>query len=53
MKRKQDGLVPIGEVFGDLGGPVKEIREATPQALHHFSQFRSSESTCLGQRNGP
>ena len=39
MKRKQDGLVPIGEVFGDLGGPVKEIREATPQALHHFSRF--------------
>ena len=38
MKRKQDGLVPIGEVFGDLGGPVKEIREATPQAVHHFTQ---------------
>ena len=37
MKRKQDGLVPIGEVFGDLGGPVKSIREATPQALHHFT----------------
>ena len=39
MKRKQDGLVPIGEVFGDLGGPVKEIREATPQSLHHFTRF--------------
>ena len=39
MKRKQDGLVPIGEVFGDLGGPVKEIREATPQAVHHFTRF--------------
>ena len=39
MKRKQDGLVPIGEVFGDLGGPVKEIREATSQSLHHFTRF--------------
>ena len=39
MKRKQDGLVPIGEVFGDLGGPVKEIHEATPQSLHHFTRF--------------
>ena len=39
MKRKQDGLVPIGEVFGDLGGPVKEIREATPQAVHHCTRF--------------
>ena len=39
MKRKQDGLVPIGEVFGDLGGPVAAIRDASPQALHHFSRF--------------
>ena len=39
MARKRDGLVPIGEVFSDLGGPVKEIRDATPQALHHFTRF--------------
>ena len=38
MVRKRDGLVPIGEVFSDLGGPVKELRDATPQALHHFTQ---------------
>ena len=38
MQRKRDGLVPIGEAFGDLGGPVKEIRESSPQALHHFTQ---------------
>ena len=38
MQRKQDGLVPIGEAFGVLDGPVKAIREATPQALHHFTQ---------------
>ena len=39
MKRKRNGLVPIGEVCSDLGGPVKEIREASPQALHHFTHF--------------
>ena len=39
MARKRDGLVPIGEVFGGLDGPVKEIREASPQAVHHFTRF--------------
>ena len=39
MARKRDGLVPIGEVFSDLGGPVKEIRDASPQAVHHFTRF--------------
>ena len=32
-------LVPIREVFGGLDGPVKALREATPQALHHFTRF--------------
>ena len=36
--QRQQGLVPIGEVFGGLDGPVKVIREATPQSLHHFTQ---------------
>ena len=31
-------MIPIAEVFGSLDGPVKAIREATPQALHHFTQ---------------
>ena len=39
MQRKQGGLIPIGEVFGGLDGPVKEIRDATPQAMHHFTRF--------------
>ena len=31
MQRQRDGeLVPIGEVFGGLDGPVKALREATP-----------------------
>ena len=39
MQRKRDGLVPIGEVFSDLDGPVKAIHDASPQALHHFTRF--------------
>ena len=31
-------MIPIGEVFGDLDGPVKELRGASPQALHHFTR---------------
>ena len=39
MQPKRDNLIPIGEVFSDLGGPVKAIREASPQARHHFTRF--------------
>ena len=39
MQRERDGLVPIGEALADLGGPVQLVREATPQALHHFTSF--------------
>ena len=39
MQRQRNGLVPIGEVFSDLGGPIQAIREATPQALHHYTRF--------------
>ena len=39
MQRQRDGLVSIGEALGGLGGPVKAIRDATPQALHHFTQL--------------
>ena len=35
---RQQGLVPIGEVIADLPGPVQAIREATPQAQHHFTR---------------
>ena len=38
MSRKQNSLVPIGDALSGMGGPVKAIREATPQALHHFTQ---------------
>ena len=38
MKRQRDGLVPIGDALSSMGGPVKAIRDASPQALHHFTQ---------------
>ena len=39
MQRQRGELVPIGEVIDDLDGPVKAIREASPQARHHFTRF--------------
>ena len=38
MAHKRNGLVPVAEVVSGLAGPVKAIREASPQALHHFTQ---------------
>ena len=37
MQRKRGELVPIGEVLSGLDRPVRAIREATPQARHHFT----------------
>ena len=39
MQRQRGELVPIGDALSDLGGPVKLIRDATPQAVHHFTRF--------------
>ena len=39
MQRQRGELVPIGDALSGMGGPVKAIREATPQALHHFTRF--------------
>ena len=38
MARKPGELVLIGDALAGLDGPVKSIREASPQALHHFTQ---------------
>lgn len=38
MQRK-DRLVPIREAISGSCGPVKALRDATPQALHHFTRF--------------
>ena len=39
MERKRGGLAPIGDAISDLRGPLKEIRDAPPQALHHFTRI--------------
>ena len=39
MAHKRDGLVPVAEALASLHGPVKALREATPQAVHHFTRF--------------
>ena len=39
MQRQRGELVPIGEAFSGLdAGPLQAIRDATPQARHHFTQ---------------
>ena len=39
MQRQCGELVPIGEVLSGLDdGPVPAIRDASPQALHHFTR---------------
>ena len=37
MQSKRAELVPIAKVVSRLDGPVAAIRDATPQALHHFT----------------
>ena len=39
MQRKRGGLTSIGETISGLGGPVKALREASPQAVLHFTRF--------------
>ena len=39
MQRQRGDLVPIGDALSGMGGPVQTIREATPQALHHYTRF--------------
>ena len=37
MRRQRGELVPIGDALSGMGGPVKAIREASPQAQRHFT----------------
>ena len=37
MARQRGELVPIGEALADLPGPVKALRNDSPQARHHFT----------------
>ena len=38
MQRERGELVPIGDALSGMGGTVQAIRDASPQALHHFTQ---------------
>ena len=38
MKRQRGGLVPIDDALSSMGGPVAALRDASPQARHHFTQ---------------
>ena len=37
MQRQRGELVPIAKAFSDLSGPVAVLRDASPQARHHFT----------------
>ena len=40
MQRQRGELVPIGDALSGMGGPVKAIRDASPQAARHcFTRF--------------
>ena len=38
MQRQRGELVLIGDALSGMGGPVKAIRDTSPQARHHFTQ---------------
>ena len=38
MARKRNGWVTAGEASGSLGGPVKAVHSASPQAQRHFTR---------------
>ena len=37
MQRQRGELVPIGDALSSMGGPVKAIRDASPQARRGFT----------------
>ena len=37
MQRQRGGLVPIGDALSGLGGPMKAIRDDSPQARRGFT----------------
>ena len=39
MQRQRNSLVPVAEAIADLPGSALAIRDAAPQALHHYTRF--------------
>ena len=52
MQSKQ-GLLLAAEVLSGLDGPVKAIREATPQALRHFTRFNQADQLVSASEADP
>ena len=53
MQRQRDELVPVAEVIADLSGPVQALREASPQARHHFTRFDQVNQLVSASEGGP
>ena len=53
MQRQRGELVPIGDALSGMGGPVKSIRDATPQAVHHFTQADQVNQLVLASEADP
>ena len=54
MQRQRGELVPIGEAFSGLdAGPLQAIRDATPQARHHFTQADPPAERASGSTTKP
>ena len=53
MQSKRSELIPVGEALADLGGPVKAIREDSPQARHHFTQAEQVNRLVTARESDP
>ena len=38
MQRQRGGLVPIGDALSGMGGPMKALHDASPQARRGFTR---------------
>ena len=53
MERKRDGLLPIGEAFGDLDGLVQAVRDASPQARRHYGLIDQVDALVRASETDP
>ena len=54
MARQRGELVPIGEAVSGVDDVlVTAIRDASPQARHHFTVADQVNQLCQRQRSGP
>ena len=53
MTRERSWLMSIGEALSGMGGPVKAIREDSPQARHHFTQAEQVNRLVTARESDP